>query len=123
MWLRRIPIYKILESLAVAKTLSSPATEMILAVKKPDYLGTSKWELRHGKRTISARIDDPEWLQRFQRRAVDVRPGDALRCMAEIELLYGFDNELIAERDTVMKVLEVMADQFHVQEVLFGDDQ
>jgi hypothetical protein len=97
-----------IESLAVANTLSSPATEMILAVKKPDYLGESKWELRHGKRTVSAKIEDTDWLQRFQNREGDVRPGDALRCVVEVELLYGFDNELIAERYTVKKVTDVL---------------
>lgn len=114
----RFPIEDI-EALAVAKTISQPSAEMILAVKKPDYLGASKWELRHGKRTISAKIEDAAWLQRFQNRQVDVRPGDALQCMCAIELLYGFDNELIAERYTVAEVLTVLQDQFRVQEMLF----
>ncbi|MCW5731579.1 MAG: hypothetical protein KIT20_12535 [Alphaproteobacteria bacterium] len=110
----KFPIEDI-EELAVANTLLSPAGEMILAVKKPDYLGESKWELRHGKRTISAKIEDVEWLQSFQNREVDVRPGDALRCLVQIQLLYGFDNELIAERYTVKQVIEVMPDQFRAQ--------
>jgi hypothetical protein len=118
----RFPIEDI-ESLAVANSLSSPATEMILAVKKPDYLGESKWELRHGKRTVSAKIDDLVWLERFQNREVDVRPGDALRCMVEIELLSGSDNELIAERYTVKEVLDVMQDQFRIQGHLFEGDE
>ena len=118
----KFPIEDI-EAMAVANTLSSPATEMIMAVKKPDYLGESKWDLRHGKRTISAKIEDDAWLQRFQNREVDVRPGDALRCMAEIELLYGYDNELIAERYTVKQVLDVMPDQFRIQGGLFEGDE
>jgi len=118
----RFPIEDI-ESLAVANTLASPSTEMILAVKKPDYLGESKWELRHGKRTVPAKIEDTNWLQKFQNREVDVRPGDALRCMVAIELLYGFDNELLAERYTVKQVLEVMPDQFRIQGGLFEGDE
>lgn len=108
-----------IEALAVAKTIESPASEMILAVKKPDYLGTSKWELRHGKRTISAKIEDALWLSRFQGRQVDVRPGDALQCTVKVELMYGFDNELIIERYTVLTVIDVLANRYQVIELPF----
>jgi hypothetical protein len=108
-----------IEALAVARTIETPASEMILAVKKPDYLGTSKWELRHGKRTISAKIEDANWLGRFQGRQVDVRPGDALQCTVKIEMLYGFDNELISERYTVLKVIEVLANRYQNMELPF----
>ncbi len=80
----RWPIEDI-EALAIARTIEQPSAEMILAVKKPDYLGTSKWDLRHGKRTIQAKIEDEDWLRRFQNRQEDVRPGDALRCNVSIE--------------------------------------
>ncbi|MFY7929093.1 MAG: hypothetical protein ACOVS5_09485, partial [Oligoflexus sp.] len=93
-----------IEALAVAQTIKNPPAEMILPVKKPDYLGDSKWELRHGRRNISAKIEHQEWLKQFQNRQVDVRPGDALRCIVEIEIMYGFDNELVAERYTVIEV-------------------
>lgn len=110
-----------IESLAVARRTETPASEMILAVKKPDYLGTSKWELRHGKRTISAKIEDSDWLMRFQSRQVDVRPSDALQCVVRLELLYGYDNELITERYTISKVIEVLANQYQIQGLLFDD--
>jgi hypothetical protein len=90
-----------------------------LAVKKPDYLGDSKWELRHGKRTISAKIEDESWLKRFQGREVDVRPGDALKCDVRIEHLYGHDNELLTERYTIVHVNDVLADAFKGQMGLF----
>lgn len=106
-----------IEALAVKETIEFPPSTMILAVKKPDYLGESKWELRHGKKSIAAKIDDAEWLARFQSRGVDVRPGDALKCLVKIENLYGHDNELISERYTVVRVLEVLVDSFR-QEIL-----
>lgn len=112
----RWPIEDI-EALAVARTLSQPAAEMILAVKKPDYLGTSKWDLRHGKRTIQAKIEDDEWLRRFQQRQIDVRPGDALRCEVRIEHLYGHDNELLMERYTILAVRDVLVNRFVVDEL------
>lgn len=110
-----------IEALAVAKTIETPASEIILAVKKPDYLGTSKWELRHGKRTITAKIEDSSWLSRFQGRQVDVRPGDALQCVVKIEMQYGFDNELIAERYTVITVNDVLANRYQILELPFKD--
>jgi hypothetical protein len=102
-----------IEALAVKETVIFPTAQMILAVKKPDYLGDSKWELRHGKRSISAKIEDQDWLRDFQARKVDVRPGDALRCEVKIEHLYGHDNELITERYTIVKVDGVLVDTYH----------
>lgn len=106
----RLPIEDI-EALAVARTITNPPVEMILPVKRPDYLGDSKWELRHGRRNISAKIEEAGWIRRFQNRQVDVRPGDALRCSVQIDHLYGFDNELLTERYTVLQVLEVMVNR------------
>lgn len=99
-----------IEQMAIKEVISSPVSQMVLFVKKPDYLGESKWELRHGKRTVSAKIEDADWLKRFQNRGVDVRPGDALKCSVQIDHLYGHDNELLGERFTVVKVHEVLVD-------------
>lgn len=112
-----------IEAMAVKETLQFPPAPMILAVKKPDYLGDSKWELRHGKRTISAKIEDIAWLKRFQGREVDVRPGDALKCEVKIEHLYGHDNELLTERYTITRVDDVLADMFKGQGALFDPPQ
>jgi hypothetical protein len=101
-----------IEAMAIKETVEFPVAPMILAVKKPDYLGDSKWELRHGKRAISAKIEDTIWLKKFQRRQVDVRPGDALRCEVRIEHLYGHDNELLTERYTIVRVNEVLVDSY-----------
>lgn len=109
-----------IEAMAVRETVISPPTSLILAVKKPDYLGDSMWELRLGRKTISAKISDRDWLRRFQGRQEDVRPGDSLRCTVVIEYLYGHDNELIAERYTITEVLGVMRDRFR-QGDLFDD--
>lgn len=113
-----------IEAMAVARSIQAPPAEMVLPVKKPDYLGDSQWELRHGKRNIFARIEDEAWLRRFQQRLEDVRPGDALRCMVEIEHNYGFDNELLSERYTVLEVLEVLVNRVEVLELPFegGDN-
>jgi hypothetical protein len=100
-----------LSSLSVKEATKFEKMPITLIVKRPDYLGKSKWEFRFGKKTLSSKIEDQDWLARFQSRAIDVRPGDALRCLATIEHKYGFDNELIAEEYTVTKVEEVLVNQ------------
>jgi hypothetical protein len=100
-----------LSDLAVRETTKFEKMPMTLIVKRPDYLGISKWDFRHGKKPISAKIEDAGWLNRFQTRQVDVRPGDALRCLVTIEHKYGFDNELISEDYIVTAVERVMENQ------------
>lgn len=107
----RMPVENI-EDLAVARTITVPSSEMILPVKKPDYLGESRWQLRHGQRNIEAKLEHADWLRRFQNREVDVRPGDALRCRVQIDYLYGHDNELLTERYTIFEVLEVLVNRY-----------
>jgi hypothetical protein len=98
-------------SLSTAETLNFNDMPMNLIVKKPDYLGTSMWEFRHGRTPISARINDVDCLKRFQNREIDVRPGDALKCRVSIERKYGFDNELISDTYTITKVVNVLPNQ------------
>ena len=70
---------------------------MVFSVKKPDYLGDSKWDLRYADRPLSVKIEDLDWLRGFQTRRFDVRPGDALDCTVRIEVSYGLDNEVLTE--------------------------
>lgn len=97
-----------LSEFSVKETTTFPNMRMNLIVRRPDYLGASKWEFRHGKKPIQAKIADVEWLKSFQVRRVDVRPGDALTCLVTIEYGYGYDNELIQENYTVTKVEKVL---------------
>ncbi len=97
-----------MQELFVKETVRRPAYESILLVKRPDYIGQSKWDFRHAKSPLSASMQDEEWLARFQSRQIDVRPGDALRCSVEQEVKYGYDNEVIAETYAITKVMEVL---------------
>lgn len=108
--------------LAVKETIDSPPSTMILGVKRPDYLGEAQWEFRHGRRTIRAKIEDADWLARFQGRGIDVRPGDALRCKVKQQIKYGYDNELIAEIFTISKVEEVLENRYTQQELFEKDE-
>jgi hypothetical protein len=82
--------------------------EMILKVKKPDYLGESKWDFRHGGRSFPAKIIHREWLESFQDREVDIRPGDSIRAKVEIINKYDFDGELISTDHSILQIFEVI---------------
>lgn len=100
-----------LSDLSVKETTKSENMSLTLIVKRPDYLGKSKWDFRFGKRSISAKIEDQKWLDNFQNRKVDIRPGDAIRCLVTIEYKYGYDNELLYEDYTITSVVGVVENQ------------
>ena len=47
-------------------------------------------------------------LDKFYRRELDIRPGDALRCRVDFETSYGPDHEVLAERYRIVEILEVL---------------
>jgi hypothetical protein len=96
-----------IEDLVAKETLSSEG-EMLLKVKKPDYLGESMWDFRHGTSTISATILDREWLDKFQSRKVDVHPQDSIRARVGISHKYDQNGDLIATHYNILKVVEVI---------------
>lgn len=92
-----------IEDAVVAETITN-RNEMILKIKKPDYLGTSQWQFRHSTGSFLANIEDEEWLSKFQERGVDVRPGDSLRVLLENVVDYDSSGGVIREKKTVLKV-------------------
>jgi hypothetical protein len=92
----------------LTKEIITSNLEMILKVKKPDYLGESMWELKHEQKTIQVKILDTDWLQRFQNRHVDIRPGDSIRAIVEINTRYDYENEVINVHYTIRTVIEIL---------------
>lgn len=99
-----------IESILTKEILSS-TNEMVLKVKKPDYLGESKWDFKHGDHPLQAKITHNEWLLDFQSRSFDLRPGDSIRAMVEVQVSYGYKNEIIAMHHFIIEVLEIMPGQ------------
>lgn len=83
-------------------------TEMILKVKKPDFLGASMWEFHFEGRTIQASILDAGWLDLFRRDGLGVRPGVALRALVKVQAAYDAENEALPAKYTILKVYEVI---------------
>jgi len=88
-------------------------------VKKPDYLGTSKWIFKHSGHPIDAKILDKEWLDQFQTKTVSVQPGDSLRAVVREETLYGYDNEIVGTNYEIVKVIAVIEAPKFTQGTLF----
>jgi hypothetical protein len=96
-----------IEELLTERTIVNPR-DMILKVKKPDFLGDSMWDFRFEGKKFSAKVIDSEWLSRFHRGAVTLRPGDALDVAAEETVRYGYDQEVIATHYKIVEVRDVI---------------
>lgn len=95
------------ETLLTKDTLTSE-NEMILQIKKPDYLGESKWQFKHGKYTIEAKIHDVEWISLFRNGQIVIIPGDALKALVKIVTKYDVRGKVISQQHSVEKVIEVI---------------
>jgi len=97
---------EVIAELLTKETITSTQT-MILKVKKPDYLGTSKWEFKHD-RNIFCKILHEDWLKDFQSRRIDIRPGDSIRAEVKVIVNYGFDNDIVSTEHEIIKVEKVI---------------
>lgn len=95
-------------ALLLARKLVNHAADMIFVVEMPDYEGSGQWRLKHGGARTSAVAEPGTLLDRFYRRELDIRPGDALRCKVDVETSYGPDHELLAERYRIVEIEEVL---------------
>lgn len=96
-----------IEDLLTDETTVSES-ELRLLVKKPDYLGRSRWEFRYDQHVIEARIDDDDWLAAFRVGQVVLRPGDALQALVRSEVRSGFEGSVVSTRFTIVRVFRVV---------------
>lgn len=105
----------------LSKEILTSQNEMILKVKKPDYLGESMWDFRFGDRVIQVGISDKEWLDRFQSRKIDIKPGDSVRGIIQVSHKYDYDGELIGIHFDMNKVIDVIHTPNQEQLDMFKD--
>lgn len=86
----------------------SNTSDMLLVIKKPDFLGHSKWSFRHGKATFNAPVSDEEWLDRFHKGDFPLSPGDALMVRTRFTHIYGESGKLKESSQEIVKVLDVI---------------
>lgn len=109
---------EVVRELITRETIPSEG-ERILKVKKPDYLGTSKWGFKYGGHMIDAKVLDVGWLTRFQTNQEIVQPGDSLRVILREEISYGYDNEIVHMDYDVKEVIEVIRGLHITQGTIF----
>lgn len=78
----------------------------LLIIKKADFLGTSMWDFILNKRTVSMKMSDKEWLNKFHHREKDatVHPGDGLRCKYKITISYDRRGVALETKYEIIKV-------------------
>lgn len=95
-------------ALLLSRKLVNHSADMIFVVEMPDYQGSREWLLKHGDTRTVAYCDPGTLLDKFYKRELDVRPGDALRCKVDIETAYGPDHEVLTERYRIVQIVEVL---------------
>jgi hypothetical protein len=91
-----------------SRKLINHSADMIFVVEMPDYQGSGQWLLKHGGTRTTAIAEPGTLLDRFYRRELDIRPGDALRCKVDFETSYGPDHEVLSERYRIVEIVEVL---------------
>jgi hypothetical protein len=95
-------------ALLQSRKLVNHSADMIFVVEMPDYQATGQWQLKHGGTRTVAHCEPGTLLDKFYRRELDIRPGDALRCRVDFETAYGPDHEVLSERYRIVEILEVL---------------
>jgi hypothetical protein len=96
-----------IEEVLTQRTIVNPR-DLILKVKKPDFLGDSMWDFRYDNKRLTAKVADSKWLQEFHQGKVTLHPGDALDVAAEETVKYGYDQEVLATHYKVVQVRAVI---------------
>ena len=95
-------------TLLLARKLINHSADIIFVVEMPDYQASRQWPLKHGETHTIAYCEPGTLLDKFYRRELDIRPGDALRCKVDFETSYGPDHEVLAERYRIVEIIEVL---------------
>ena len=95
-------------SLLLSRKLVNHSADMIFVVEMPDYQASGQWQLKHGDVRTVAVAEPGTLLDKFYRRELDIRPGDALRCRVDFETSYGPDHEVLSEQYRIVEILEVL---------------
>ena len=79
--------------------------KMILMIKKPDYLGFSKWDFKSESKSFQAKILDGRWLKKFQNREIVIKPHDSIEANVKVIFKYSYERILT---ETIYEVVEVI---------------
>ncbi|TGM73617.1 hypothetical protein EHQ96_00165 [Leptospira levettii] len=75
----------------MTKTTTVTSGTKILQLKKPDLLGNSKWDFKHGNHPMEVKILDIDWLNEIQSGRIPIIAGDSVQ--AKIRTVSSYDND------------------------------
>ena len=114
----RLPLAT-LEEFCAGDVIENPS-EIILKVRKPDFIGDTQWEFLHGREPIKAKISDEEWIKSYFGGAEIITPGDSLRVKMITTSIYNNNQDLIRSRHVITKVIAVVKAERVMQEKLLN---
>ena len=93
------------------KTYEEP---VYLIVKKPVFIGKGQWEFKFGKETLNMPIEHDEWLEAYQNRKIDIRPGDKLEVICSVTVVYNKNMEPVSETRVIKEVKRVITPDIEI---------
>ncbi|MFT5646798.1 MAG: hypothetical protein ACI976_001483 [Aureispira sp.] len=102
----KIDITEVENALTVNQIINE--SELFYLIKKPDFLGDSAWGFKHGKKSVTVKILDEDWLNQFHAGQVIVVPGDSLKVLVSQTSKYNRNGYLISEKFEIIKVLNII---------------
>lgn len=106
---------------AVIKEMITTESIRILKIKRPDFLGSSKWSFKYEGHSIDAKIANNEWLNDYQNRVIEVQPGDSIKVILIEETSYGYSNDVVHVDYLIKEVKEVLPAPRLIREKLLTD--
>src|SRR5690606_28838664 len=102
-----------LEDVENALTTEEIKSENIVyyKIRRPDFLGDSQWDFKHGNKSLKVKILHEELLDDFQKGKVIVVPGDSLKVKIRQNFKYNKNGYLISEKTEIIEVLEIKKNQ------------
>lgn len=80
----------------------------MLIIKKPDIVGSSKWEMVYNK-SIDVEIKDRKFIEKIKNREIPILSGDRLECKFKSVITYNDDYEVIESKYYILEVYNVKA--------------
>lgn len=86
-------------------------TIVFYKIKRPDFLGDSQWDFKHGNKNIKVKILHDAWLEKFKNGQEIVVPGDSLKVKINQNFKYNKNGYLISEKTEIIEVIGIIKNQ------------
>lgn len=102
------------ESILTEKS-ETKRTTLPLKIKKPDYLGKSKWVFKSQHGQMEVKILDMDWLESFQKAKEVLLPGDSIKATIETVIAYDHQGAELSVNHSLIEVLDIIKGHNSIQ--------